>query len=171
MAIPRKKGLSRPALILFLLYAAVMIWLLYGKRWYDGVTQRWFSPEYLTYVKAHWHWAPLETIRRYARVLSNPRSAASFRNAVVQLIGNVVVFLPLGFLPPLIRPGLQSFPRFLLFVCITDALIELIQMATLLGYCEPDDFILNVSGASLGWFLCRIFLLLRRRRRKAKRRN
>ena len=31
--------------------------------------------------------------------------------------------------------------------------VELLQLATMLGSCDIDDLILNVIGASLGFFL------------------
>jgi glycopeptide antibiotics resistance protein len=38
-----------------------------------------------------------------------------------------------------------------LFVAITISCVEILQLFTLLGYCDVDDLILNTLGAAIGY--------------------
>lgn len=83
---------------------------------------------------------PFQTIRFYlfAGRVSN---AVAFRN----LVGNVLAFMPIGILVPLLRRDLSlGFTFFVGFAL--SASIELTQYFTGLGSCDIDDLILNVIG-------------------------
>ena len=99
---------------------------------------------------------PFHTIRQYLRLWNlNPQL---HRLAVINLVGNVVMFIPLGTLLPLVFRRLHSFWKTML--CTTGIIIavELTQLFTLLGSCDIDDLILNLLGASIGYFFYRLFL-------------
>ncbi len=69
----------------------------------------------------------------------------------VNLLGNVVIFAPLGFLPPLLWPRWRKGRSILLGVGVS-AFIELVQ--PLVGRTrDVDDLILNTLGALLGWLI------------------
>ena len=80
----------------------------------------------------------------------------------IQVIGNLLMFLPFGFYLPLISKRMDSFKQIFLFVFISSLLIELIQL--LLSFVvgpyrsvDIDDLILNTSGGILGYFLLQPF--------------
>lgn len=81
---------------------------------------------------------------------AGPRSF-SFR----VLIGNVLAFIPLGILVPLMRPR-YGIPLALLVGLLLSAAIELGQLAVSLGVgfgyrsTDIDDVILNVLGTAMG---------------------
>jgi glycopeptide antibiotics resistance protein len=89
--------------------------------------------------------------------------------AVRLLAGNVLVFVPLGFLVPAIWPRLGRPWRMLLAGLVLSGAVELSQLAVslYLGYwyrmADVDDVLLNTCGVLLGFGA---FALLDRRRRR-----
>jgi len=76
---------------------------------------------------------------------------------VVNLIGNIAIFVPFGVLLPIIfgKRLRKSFYIFFLGVL----LLESLQLLTRRGSFDIDDFILNSVGFLLGYGLFRIFNL------------
>ena len=97
----------------------------------------------------HVNLEPLKTIRLYLGLLSHPRPPLVYL-AVINLVGNVVMFIPLGYLLPSLFPKLRRLWRSLLVCAGIICLVELCQMVTLLGTCDVDDLILNLLGCALG---------------------
>ena len=62
------------------------------------------------------------------------------------LAGNIVAFMPIGILIPLVTRSLSLGRTFLVGLALS-AGIELTQFFTGLGSCDIDDIILNVLGA------------------------
>ena len=85
------------------------------------------------------------------------------RIAIRNLLGNILLFTHLGIFLPVLFPPLRKFFRTLLSVTFIITIIELCQLALMVGSCDIDDLILNVSGAALGYGLYRLFILLRRK--------
>lgn len=80
--------------------------------------------------------------------------AGMFFYAIVQFIGNIVTFLPLGFFPALLfrNFGAGKTFRFGLFFSLS---VECCQF--FLGrHSDVDDVMLNVLGVMLGFSLCQI---------------
>ena len=73
------------------------------------------------------------------------------RAALINLLGNVVMFVPLGLFLPLIFTKLRKLWRTLFTVTLLIAVVEIAQLFTLLGSCDVDDLILNLLGAALGY--------------------
>ncbi len=72
--------------------------------------------------------------------------------AVSNLVGNVVLFLPMGLYFALLDTSARKW-RCLLWAALVSVGIELSQYIFALGTTDVDDVILNVLGASLG-ILC-----------------
>ena len=69
------------------------------------------------------------------------------------LFGNVLVFMPLGFLTPLLFSKANSFKRILLMSILVSGCIELSQFILGVGISDIDDVILNVAGGVLGYLV------------------
>lgn len=134
----------------FILYASVMLWLLFIRnRSYAG-------GNYWQQIGTHMSLVPFHTIGQYLMVLiRNPNPYEEF-DAFVNLVSNVALFVPLGFLLPCLWKKLETFRRFLLYIAALILAIELIQLFTLRGICDIDDFILNVLGACIGFAVLRV---------------
>lgn len=127
-------------------YGAIMLWLLFDRPGYDPALPYWEQ------VAAQLNLVPFRTLRLFASLLdSGIRS--HIRMAVINLGGNIIMFIPLGFLLPKVFPKLASLPRVLLTTSGIIAAVEILQLFTLVGSCDIDDLILNVLGAALGYCL------------------
>ena len=128
--------------LLFLVYAGAMAWLLFGQRW-GGTFYRSVN---LT---------PFVTIRLYWKLLHS-ESDYLVRHAFVNLVGNVVMFIPLGFFQPWLSAKLRTWYKTLASTMVLILLVEAVQYLTRLGSCDIDDLILNIVGAVIGYILWRI---------------
>ena len=77
-------------------------------------------------------------------------------HAFINLAGNVIMFVPLGFFIPGVFHYAKNFLRSMLFAFITIACIEIFQLFTLLGSLDVDDLLLNLVGVALGYSIYRI---------------
>ena len=131
---------------LLILYGALMLWLLFWReRSIEGMP-------YLHQLPMHVNFHPLKTIRLYLGLLGAHRPSL-VRIAVINLFGNVLMFVPLGFLLPNAFPRLGKWYRVLLTAAGIIVLVELLQMLFLVGTCDIDDLILNLMGTALGYGL------------------
>ena len=69
----------------------------------------------------------------------------------IQNINNILVFIPFGALLPEKR-----WKWLLLTAVLLSAVIEAVQYALNLGWCEIDDVICNVLGAAIGFGLWKL---------------
>ena len=80
-----------------------------------------------------------------------------FKYFSVNIIGNVVVFIPFGFLGIFfekLKKAKFLFPVFILGICF----IEFLQFITKRGYAEIDDVILNAMGVAIGFWVYRFYI-------------
>ncbi len=133
--------------IVFCLYGALMLILLFDRAGYDP------SKPYAEQLQ--YNLVPFETIRLFWRLLQS--GSLGLRNhALINLVGNVVMFIPLGFLLPTVSPRQRKLWRTLLATAMIIVLVEMLQLFSLRGSCDVDDLILNVLGACLGYILYKI---------------
>lgn len=117
-------------------YGALMIWLLFLRR------------------RGSFHsmnLVPFATIREFLEAAGGADYLA--RHAAVNLAGNVVMFVPLGFFPPALFPWLRSFRRDMLACAAAIVLVECMQYLLWCGSADVDDLILNLCGAAAGYGL------------------
>lgn len=77
-------------------------------------------------------------------------------HSFINIVGNIVMFMPIGFLVPLLYDKLNSFIKVVLFGFTTSLIIELTQLFLIRG-TDVDDLMLNTMGAILGYFAFIIF--------------
>lgn len=70
------------------------------------------------------------------------------------ILGNIVMFIPFGFLGWLF-PKLKDVKSLLFAFISAITIVEALQYFTRMGIFETDDIILNTLGVYLGWVLCR----------------
>ena len=131
-------------ILLFVIYSAIMLWLLFDRAGgIDGMP-------YWDQIRANLNLEPFHTIKLFLNVLDSRVYSAT---AIINLGGNVILFIPLGFFLPRVFPSLRKFRRTLLATALIIIAVELAQLFTLLGSCDIDDLILNVMGATIGYLL------------------
>ena len=86
---------------------------------------------------------------------------------VVSYLLNVVLFLPLGFLLPLLWPKQDRFWQILLAGVAFSLLIELSQLLNLRS-TDIDDLLLNTLGAVIGFGLYRVYAAITKRKKRAE---
>ena len=141
------RGKKTAARIFFGLYCAGMLVLLFHRALPEGLQSHWQQAQkQLNLIPGH-------TIALYWRLLGRP-DPRLVRLAVINLAGNVVMFLPLGgVLPELFRVRWR-FGKTLLVSALAITAVEILQLLTLRGTCDIDDLILNLLGVILGYGLC-----------------
>ena len=130
----------------FMAYCALMLWLLFDRPGYtEGIP-------YWEQVAQQLNLIPFRTLRLFAGLLDSTRPEY-VRAAVINLGGNILMFIPLGFLLPRVFPRCTPLSRVLLATAVIITAVELLQLFTLVGTCDIDDLILNVLGSGLGFGL------------------
>ena len=129
---------------LLAVYSAFMLWLLFDRPGYDPTIPYWEQ------VTQQLNLVPFRTLRLFANLLdSSVRSHILM--AVINLGGNIIMFIPLGLLLPKVFPKLSTLPLVLLATAMVITLVEITQLFTLVGSCDIDDLILNLLGAAIGY--------------------
>lgn len=73
-------------------------------------------------------------------------------NALYNVVGNILLFVPLGFFIPLLFSKKNKISSVALYGACTSILIEAIQLITSNNLTDIDDVIFNTLGAILGFF-------------------
>ena len=102
---------------------------------------------------------PFVEIRRFWIYREQLGVFALFTN----LIGNVLGFIPYGFILPVIHNGLRSGFLIILSGFGLSLCVETIQLVTKVGCFDVDDLILNTLGAALGYLAFAVCDYLRRK--------
>lgn len=105
-------------------------------------------------VEYKYNFVPFKEIKRYL----SRYEVFGFWRVFLNIIGNILAFIPLGFFIPIIgniqkRVLGKAFLFGILFVC----LIEGIQLLTKVGSCDIDDVLLNGIGIMVGGILYLLF--------------
>lgn len=76
------------------------------------------------------------------------------------VILNIIVFIPIGFLLPIVFPARNKFLKSLIIFLIMIIGIELIQRISYLGIFDIDDIFLNIIGCLIGYASFLVFDLV-----------
>ena len=146
--------------IVFALYLALMAYLLFFQHRIPAL----FQGDYMLTLRQNLNLRPGDTILRFYRLL---RYYPGYRRAaVINLFGNVGMFIPLGFGLPWVHARLRRWWKTALTSAVLVVLVELAQLVTLRGHCDVDDLILNLIGVTIGY--CFWALTLKRKEEQGK---
>lgn len=146
----KRKKSNRPFwMFLLFVYSLVMLWLLFGREngWQEGLPYR-------EQVLSNINLKPFYTIKNYYYTLLHSSSGAMVRHCFINLGGNVLLFIPAGYLLPRLWKKQRNFILFLFSCAGLILAVEVLQLVSLLGSFDVDDVILNLSGMTLGYLLC-----------------
>lgn len=108
----------------------------------------------------HYNLIPFRSIQNYQLYLKNHSFTGSFRNsmvAVINLLGNLFLLFPFGFLLPLCFPGKVKMKHAVGYAFLISMTIEILQFFFLRSrIADIDDVIFNTLSALIGYILYRI---------------
>ncbi len=105
------------------------------------------------------NFVPFHTIKMYIEY-------AHKLNSVENLAGNILVFVPFGFLFPLVFQEDRRFSAMFVNAFTFVLGIETFQLFSAFGAFDVDDILLNCLGASLGFWIYKMMLCFCRKRNK-----
>ena len=134
--------------ILFILYIIFLVYFLFLSDWYgrEGVMD-----EY------HYNLVLFKEIKRFIQYRHQLGTFAVFSN----LFGNIVIFMPFGFLVPILGRKKRNFWFTSLLSFALSLTVECIQLVTRTGCFDVDDIFLNTIGGMLGYL---VYALVQRKR-------
>ena len=132
--------------VLLVLYLACLIYFMFFSESY-GRTE--------VHTEYRYNLVLFQEIRRFLR----HRDFLVLPVVLVNIVGNVVVFIPYGLGLPLLFERLQSFFRVVILSFGTSLLAETMQLILRVGCFDVDDLLLNTVGGCIGYF---VYLLFRR---------
>ncbi len=91
------------------------------------------------------------------------RETIGTTGVMLNLVGNVVAFVPFGFFLPVLSRKCRSFLYMVFFSFEFSLVVEIIQLVSKVGSFDVDDLLLNTIGGAIGYL---IFVVLNRIRRK-----
>lgn len=153
----KKQADSTPFLrFLFVVYVAVLLWLLF-----DRPVARDPMIDYAQRMRENMNLIPFHTVGNYWKVIRRMEFTPLFFHCVINLGGNIFLFIPIGYFLPKLWSMLRKFFPFLLTCVMAIVLVELLQLVTLLGSLDIDDLILNLFGMLVGYL---IFMISKKKR-------
>ena len=128
------------AIIIFIIYIACLIYFLF-------LSERYGRNETAEFYR--YNLTPFKEIKRFWVY----RDIIGTDMVFINLVGNIGVFVPFGFLLPVIYKPLGKWYALLPLSISFSSIIECIQLITKVGIMDIDDVILNVTGAMIGLLL------------------
>jgi glycopeptide antibiotics resistance protein len=132
-------------LILFVTYLLYLFYLVFFSAYYGRA-----------YHHRNYNFIPLKTIGEYLFLKHGIKAT------IVNIGGNILAFMPLGFLYPIIHKKERNHKDILIVALILTCFIEIIQYIVGVGTCDMDDVLLNVIGGLLGYILykmiCHVYI-------------
>ena len=104
------------------------------------------------------NFVPFRTIKMYI-------DYAYKLNSVENLAGNLFVFVPLGFMLPLISEDMQKFSEVFINAFTFVLGIEVFQLFSAFGAFDVDDILLNCLGAIIGYGCYKIIIVICEKRK------
>lgn len=96
----------------------------------------------------HYNLIPLKEVMRFI----NYRSVLGPKAVMLNLLGNIVAFIPYGLFIPLLQHKQRHVWRIVLLSFDFSLLVELLQLVSKRGSFDVDDLILNTIGGAVGYF-------------------
>lgn len=100
------------------------------------------------------NFVPLRTIRLYVRCLLYDFIGTTI--PMSNLMGNVLLFMPMAFFLPCLFSGMRTMWKFIVLMVALLSAVEAMQLILCCGSCDVDDVILNLAGTLLIYGVMRI---------------
>lgn len=134
----------------FIIYLFFLLYFLFFAEWYGR--KNWGGVDY------RYNLILFKEIRRFW----NYREQLGVTAVVLNLLGNVIGFLPLGFILPVIGKKKRSFWKVTFIGFFLSLMVESLQLVFKVGCCDVDDLFLNTLGTFLGYLAFAVCNKIRR---------
>ena len=98
--------------------------------------------------------SPLKTMFLYYNAYT--RHTLPIKNIILNMIGNVMLFMPFGYFVYVLCKPMRSFLPYFIFFLLMIAGVEGIQYVARVGSADIDDIILNMSGVLILFIIMKI---------------
>lgn len=98
--------------------------------------------------------SPLKTIFLYYTAYT--RHTLPIKNIILNMIGNVMLFMPFGYFVYVLCKPMRSFLPYFFFLLLMITGVEGIQYVARVGSADIDDIILNMSGVLILFIIMKI---------------
>ena len=146
-----KRRIKHLGAMLFVIYILLLIYFLFFSEEYGRVAaeERIYRYNLIPFVEIRRFWIYREQLGVFA--------------VITNLLGNVIGFIPYGFILPVIARKCRSGFFIILSGFGISLLVETIQLITKVGCFDVDDLMLNTLGAALGYLAFAVCNYLRRK--------
>ena len=136
----------------FVIYVLILLEIIFISR----ITVSAYAPDMsvIEYIKSNANFIPFKSITNYISAIIT--GSMSFIIPFSNLLGNLLLFLPMGIYLPLLFNKNRDIKRISVVMLILLLSIEVIQLVTRFGAFDVDDIILNFSGFILGYGIWKI---------------
>ena len=143
--------------VLFILYLCLLAYFMFfSERFGRTDTDRGYA----------YNLVPFLEISRYFRYYH----VLGFTVFIINIVGNVVAFMPFGFFLPIISRRSKKWYNTVMFGFVCSLILETLQLVNRVGSFDVDDMILNTLGTALGFLSYELIqgirVKIRRRRLK-----
>jgi glycopeptide antibiotics resistance protein len=114
----------------------------------------------VSYSDYRYNLVPFREILRFVRY----RQYIDFSSVVLNLLGNVVAFMPYGALIRWVINRRVHWYQAVGYTLFFSLCVELVQLVARVGVFDVDDLILNTLGGLLGFWVYYVLLRMNRRR-------
>lgn len=135
-------------ILLFVVYLAVLCYFLFIA---DRMGRTYSERVY------HYNLMPFKEISRFWTY----RQTLGLWSVMLNLIGNVVAFIPFGLFLPRLFPACRRFALTVVLAFEFSLCVEMIQLVWKVGSFDVDDLLLNTLGGVFGFFIYRIFVWIK----------
>ncbi|MGI6012135.1 MAG: VanZ family protein [Ruminococcus sp.] len=134
-----KKCIRILSWILFILYLILLMYFLFFSEWYGR--KNWIEEDY------RYNLVLFKEIGRFWTY----REQLGMEAVLLNLVGNIIGFLPFGFILPVISKRTRRFWITGLLGFLMSLFVECLQLAGKVGCFDVDDLLLNTAGALSGY--------------------
>lgn len=141
----RRKSLRRLEILLFTAYLALLCYFLFFA---ESMGRTYTDRAY------HYNLMPFREIRRFWVY----RDSLGIWSVMLNLVGNVAAFVPLGMLLPRLFEKSRKFLPTVFFCFEFSLCVEIIQLVFKVGSFDVDDILLNTAGGVFGYLFYKVFV-------------
>ena len=146
-----KSSTRRYLRICFWLYMVVLFYFVF------------FSERYGRTISSSEYRYNLEFFKEIRRFI-HYRNVVGMESFVVNILGNIFAFTPLGFFLPMISKNKRGIVNVTLLCFEVSMFIELVQLIYKIGAYDVDDLVMNTLGGLLGYLIYLIVYKINKRR-------